>query len=157
MVFSTLHTNDAAGGVTRLIDMGVEPFLISSSLECLIAQRLVRLVCPNCKVSYQVTKEALRDFNLGKEQENIEIFKGKGCSLCKFSGYKGRTGIHEVMLMNNALREMVIQKASSQQIKKKAIECGMRTLRQDGWDKIAKGLTTVEEVLRVTQQEELVD
>ena len=157
LVFSTLHTNDAAGGVTRLIDMGVEPFLISSSLECLIAQRLVRLVCPNCKVSYQVTKEALRDFNLGKEQENIEIFKGKGCSLCKFSGYKGRTGIHEVMLMNNALREMVIQKASSQQIKKKAIECGMRTLRQDGWDKIAKGLTTVEEVLRVTQQEELVD
>ena len=157
LVFSTLHTNDAAGGVTRLIDMGVEPFLISSSLECLIAQRLVRLVCPNCKVSYQVTKEALRDFNLGKEQENIEIFKGKGCSLCKFSGYKGRTGIHEVMLLNNALRELVIQKASSQQIKWKAIECGMRTLRQDGWDKIAKGLTTVEEVLRVTQQEELVD
>src|SRR3989339_651370 len=157
LVFSTLHTNDAAGAITRLIDMGVEPFLVSSSLECLIAQRLVRLVCPNCKVSYQVTKEALRDFNLGKEQENIEIFKGKGCSLCKFSGYKGRTGIHEVMLMNNALREMVIQKASSQQIKKKAIECGMRTLRQDGWDKIAKGLTTVEEVLRVTQQEELVD
>ena len=157
LVFSTLHTNDAAGGITRLIDMGVEPFLVSSSLECLIAQRLVRLVCPDCKVSYQVTKEALRDFNLGKEQENIEVFKGKGCSLCKFSGYKGRTGIHEIMLMNNALREMVIQKASSQQIKKKAIECGMRTLRQDGWDKIAKGLTTVEEVLRVTQQEELVD
>ena len=150
LVFSTLHTNDAAGGVTRLIEMGVEPFLISSSLECLIAQRLVRLVCPNCKVSYQVTKEALRDFNLGKEQENIEIFKGKGCSLCKFSGYKGRTGIHEVMLMNNALREMVIQKASSQQIKKKAIECGMRTLRQDGWDKVKRGITTISEVLRVT-------
>ena len=83
--------------------------------------------------------------------------KGKGCPACKFSGYRGRTGIHEVILMNNTLREMVIERASSQQIKKKAIECGMRTLRQDGWDKILQGITTIEEVMRVTQQEETVE
>jgi len=157
LVLSTLHTNDAAGAITRLLDMGVEPFLVSSSLECLIAQRLVRLICPNCKAAAKATKEVLRNFNLPGESDTIEVFKGKGCPACKFSGYRGRTGIHEVILMNNTLREMVIERASSQQIKKKAIECGMRTLRQDGWDKILQGITTIEEVMRVTQQEETVE
>ncbi|MDO8749331.1 MAG: type II secretion system ATPase GspE [Candidatus Omnitrophota bacterium] len=157
LVLSTLHTNDAAGAITRLLDMGVEPFLVSSSLECLIAQRLVRLICPNCKAAAKATKEVLRNFNLPGESDTIEVFKGKGCPACKFSGYRGRTGIHEVILMNNTLREMVIERASSQQIKKKAIEFGMRTLRQDGWDKILQGITTIEEVMRVTQQEETVE
>ena len=131
--------------------------MVSSSLECLIAQRLVRLICPNCKAANKATKEVLKNFNLPGDSDTIEVFKGKGCPACKFSGYRGRTGIHEVILMNNTLREMVIERASSQQIKKKAIECGMRTLRQDGWDKILQGITTIEEVMRVTQQEETVE
>lgn len=157
LVLSTLHTNDAAGAVTRLLDMGVEPFLVSSSLECLIAQRLVRLICPHCKAAVKATKEVLKNFNPFGDSDTVEVFKGKGCSACKFSGYRGRTGIYEVIVMNNTLREMVIQKASSQQIKKKAVECGLRTLRQDGWDKILKGITTIEEVMRVTQLEEVVE
>ena len=158
LVFSTLHTNDAAGAITRLLDMGVEPFLVSSSLECLIAQRLVRLICPECKAPAVKTSEPiLRSFGIFEKPEKVEIFAGKGCSACKFSGYRGRTGIYEIILMNDTLREMIIKKASSQQIKRKAIELGMRTLRQDGWEKIAKGLTTVEEVMRVTQVEEVVE
>lgn len=154
LVFSTLHTNDASGVITRLLDMGVEPFLISSSLECLIAQRLVRLVCPECKTPAKVSDEVLVNFNISEKPKDAQIFTSKGCPACKFTGYKGRTGIYELIMMNDILREMVLQKASSQQIKKKAVELGMRTLRQDGWQKILKGITTIEEVMRVTQQEE---
>lgn len=157
LVFSTLHTNDAAGAITRLIDMGVEPFLVSSSLECLIAQRLVRLICPDCKGRVKVSQNALKSFNIRENPEDIAVYAGAGCAACKFSGYKGRTGIYEIILMNDTLREMVMQKASSQKIKRKAVEMGMRTLRQDGWQKILKGLTTIEEVLRVTQEEEVVE
>lgn len=157
LVFSTLHTNDAAGAITRLLDMGVEPFLVSSSLECMIAQRLVRLICPECKAPAKVSELALKNFGVSVKLENVNLFAGKGCPACKFSGYRGRTGIYEIILMNDALREMVIQKASSQQIKRKAIEFGMRSLRQDGWNKIQKGLTTIEEVMRVTQIEETVE
>ena len=153
LVFSTLHTNDAAGAITRLLDMGVEPYLVSSSLECLIAQRLVRLICPECKIPVNVSKLMLKDFNFSERLESIQVFAGKGCPACKFSGYKGRTGIYEIILMNDSLREMIIQKASSQQIKRKAIESGMRTLRQDGWQKILNGITSIEEVMRVTQEE----
>lgn len=154
LVFSTLHTNDASGVITRLLDMGVEPFLISSSLECLIAQRLVRLVCPECKTPAKVSEDVLVNFNISEKPKDAQIFTSKGCPACKFTGYKGRTGIYELIMMNDILREMVLQKASSQQIKKKAVELGMRTLRQDGWQKILKGITTIEEVMRVTQQEE---
>jgi len=157
LVFSTLHTNDAAGAITRLLDMGVEPFLVSSSLECMIAQRLVRLICPECRAPAKVSELALKNFGVSEKPENVNLFAGKGCPACKFSGYRGRTGIYEIIVMNDCLREMVIQKASSQQIKRKAIEFGMRSLRSDGWNKIQKGLTTIEEVMRVTQIEETVE
>jgi type II secretion system protein E len=158
LVFSTLHTNDAAGAVTRLLDMGVEQFLVSSSLECLIAQRLVRLICPKCKVETSAQKkqeilEQMKDIPFNPKE--AKIFEGKGCEDCRFTGYHGRTGIHEILLMSEDIREMILQRASSQQIKAKAISQGMLTLRQDGLLKVSQGLTTFNEVIRVTQQEEL--
>jgi type II secretion system protein E len=157
LVFSTLHTNDAAGAVTRLLDMGIEPFLVSSSLECLVAQRLVRLICPKCKVPSKNKNEILHELRgLLSDLKGVEIFEGKGCEECRFTGYLGRTGIHEILIMTEPIREMILQRASSQQIKQKAIaEQGMRTLRQDGLKKVIAGLTTYSEVVRVTQQEEL--
>ncbi len=156
LVFSTLHTNDASGAVTRLLDMGIEPFLVSSSLECLIAQRLVRVICPNCKVPVSPSKEVLEYANsLNIDASNINLFEGKGCQVCRFTGYKGRTGIHEILLVTEDIREMIISRASSQQIKQKAIQQGMRTLRDNGIIKVINGITTYTEVIRVTQQEEL--
>lgn len=156
LVFSTLHTNDASGAVTRLLDMGVEPFLLSSSLECLIAQRLVRIVCPDCKqkISLEEAVKYLKDIKF--DLDKAEVYEAKGCESCRFTGYKGRTAILEVLVITESIREMIINKASSQQIKQKAIVQGMRTLRQDGLLKVIKGLTTISEVLRVTQIEELV-
>ncbi len=157
LVFSTLHTNDAAGSVTRLLDMGIEPFLVSSSLECLIAQRLVRLICPHCKTEDKERDEIIKNIrkDLVEVDDNAKVYEGKGCEFCRFTGYSGRTGIHEVMIMTEQIREMVINRASSQQIKQKAIETqGMKTLRQNGMQKVLMGLTTYNEVLRVTQQEE---
>lgn len=158
LVFSTLHTNDAAGAITRLLDMGLEPFLVASSLECIIAQRLVRSICPKCKVLIKSKDEILEriikagiDFDASK----VELYEGKGCQQCRFTGYLGRTGIYEVLVINEAVREMIISKASNQQIKKKALSCGMRTLRQDGLRKVIDGATTFTEIMRVTQQEEL--
>ncbi len=157
LVFSTLHTNDAAGAVTRLLDMGVEPFLVSSSLECLIAQRLVRLICEKCKTPVKNKEEILREMSrdIKFDANKAEIFEGKGCEACRFTGYRGRTGIHEIIVMQDAIREMILERASSQQIKQKAVLLGMRTLRQDGLQKVLSGLTTFTEVVRVTQQEEL--
>jgi type II secretion system protein E len=156
LVFSTLHTNDAAGAVTRLLDMGIEPFLVSSSLECLIAQRLVRLICPKCKTPVKASKEIIEQL---KEIDSIanttEVFEGKGCQYCRFTGYYGRTAIYEILVVSEAIRELILNKSSSQQIKQKAVSEGMRILRQDGLIKVAKGLTTFSEVIRVTQQEEL--
>lgn len=157
LVFSTLHTNDAAGSVTRLLDMGVEQFLVSSSLECLIAQRLVRLICPNCKAPVKnkeaVLAQAKKD--LGVLPETIELYEGKGCQNCRFTGYRDRTGIHEIIVVSEPIREMILARASSQQIKQKAIAQGMLTLRQDGLKKVLMGQTTYAEVMRVTQQEGL--
>jgi len=156
LVFSTLHTNDAAGAVTRLIDMGVEPFLVSSSLECLIAQRLVRLICPKCKVpvkSADILEHLKKEIGTGLE--GAEIFEGKGCAECRFTGYRGRTGIYEILTITEPIRELILARASSQQVKQKAISQGMRTLRQDGLQKVFTGLTTFAELVRVTQQEEL--
>jgi type II secretion system protein E len=156
LVFSTLHTNDSSGAVTRLLDMGVEPFLVSSSLECLIAQRLVRLVCPECKVKVEPGKELLNQINsLRLGADKINFFEGKGCQHCRFTGYYGRTGIYEILTVTDPIRELILSRASSQQIKQKALMQGMRTLRDDGLAKVARGLTTLTEVLRVTQQEEL--
>ena len=149
LVFSTLHTNDAAGAITRLLDMGVEPFLVSSSIECVIAQRLVRLICPRCKTKVKAPHDLPSDIKLDKDV----IFEGKGCEACKFTGFRGRTAIYEILIMNQALREMVTEHASSNKIKQKAISLGMRTLRQSGIEKVRLGLTTISEVLRVTQKE----
>jgi type II secretory ATPase GspE/PulE/Tfp pilus assembly ATPase PilB-like protein len=136
--------------------MGVEPFLVSSSVECFIAQRLVRLICPKCKNKVTPRQEIMRDFGaVDVDISQVTFYEGKGCEFCKFTGYKGRTGIYEFLAVNDQIREMILQRTSSNLIKKKAIELGMRTLRQDGWDKVKRGLTTISEVIRVTQQEEL--
>ena len=156
LVFSTIHTNDAAGGVTRLVDMGVEPFLVASAVECFIAQRLVRVICDNCKREFKPDKEILKE--LGVSRMNLsktKLYEGKGCESCRFTGYKGRTAIYEILVMSEPIRELVLKRTSSNQIKKKALSLGMRTLRQDGWEKIKKGITTPGEVIRVTQEESL--
>jgi type II secretion system protein E len=156
LVFSTLHTNDASGAISRLLDMKMEPFLVSSSLECLIAQRLVRLICPNCKTPLKSKQEILDQIknDIEFEPRNIELYTGAGCEKCRFTGYHGRTAIYEILTVTEDIRELILNRTSSQQIKQKAISQGMRTLRQDGLQKVLKGLTTFTEVIRVTQQEE---
>ncbi|MBI3997381.1 MAG: Flp pilus assembly complex ATPase component TadA [Candidatus Omnitrophica bacterium] len=150
LVFSTLHTNDAAGGVTRLIDMGIEPYLVASSVLCFIAQRLVRVICPSCQAE-QPAPPGLRDeFGL-TGQVPATVRYGKGCRACKGTGYKGRTAIHEFLLVTDNIQQLVLKRASSHDITHLAQQTQqMRTLRQDGWLKIQQGLTTPEEVLRVT-------
>ena len=156
LVFSTLHTNDAAGGITRLIDVGVEPYLVASAVDAFIAQRLVRVICPNCKQEMKPNKEALRELGVSKlDLSNIKIYEGKGCESCKYTGYKGRTAIYEILVITTPIRELILKRNPSEQIKKKALSLGMRTLRQDGWEKIKRGITTPSEVIKVTQQEEL--
>ena len=152
LVFSTLHTNDAAGSVTRLLDMGIEPYLISSSVECIIAQRLVRVICQECKAPIEITPDIVGDF-VGRKVRGINIvYEGKGCEKCKFRGYRGRTAIYEFLVMNDTIRDMVLRKEPANKIKREALLRGMKTLRQDGWEKILKGITTMEEVARETQQ-----
>jgi type II secretory ATPase GspE/PulE/Tfp pilus assembly ATPase PilB-like protein len=156
LVFSTIHTNDAAGGVTRLVDMGVEPFLVASAVEGFIAQRLVRVICDNCKSEFKPDKEILRELGVSRmDLSKIKLYEGKGCESCRFTGYKGRTAIYEILVMSEPIRELVLKRSSSDQIKKKALSLGMRTLRQDGWEKIKAGITTPGEVIRVTQEESL--
>ena len=163
LVFSTLHTNDAAGGITRLIDMGIDPFLISSSVEAFIAQRLIRVICQKCKeedkgqkaeVKKQIESDLRGILENDNQLKNIEIHKGKGCKACNNTGYKGRTGIYEILLVNEEIRKLILQKVSSDVIKERAVELGMRILLQNGWEKVLAGITTVEEILRVTQMEE---
>jgi type IV pilus assembly protein PilB len=149
LVFSTLHTNDSASALTRLIDMGVEPFLIASSVIAILAQRLVRMICPSCKEEYTPASEALKELHLG---EKGKYYHGKGCSKCKDTGFAGRVGIYELLLLNDEIRNMVAAKVSAQDIKKKAVALGMRTLFDDGMQKVNSGMTTVEEVLRVTEE-----
>ena len=150
-VFSTLHTNDAAGTVTRLIDMGVEPFLICSSLVGVLSQRLIRRVCKNCKTPYEPTDEELE--RMGVEREDIggkKFYYGKGCSTCNQTGYKGRKAICELLVMSNPLIELISKNAPTSVIRNKSIELGMRTIREDGLQAIINGETTVDEVLRYT-------
>lgn len=155
LVFSTLHTNDAAGAVTRLLDMSIEPYLVTSSVDCIIAQRLVRIICNDCKEEYIPDMEVIRE--LVSEQihkfQPAKFYRGKGCATCKFSGYKGRTGIYEILLIDDDIRQLIMERKPANIIKQKAIAKKMKTLRQDGLIKILKGLTTPEEVLRVTQQD----
>jgi general secretion pathway protein E len=155
LVFSTLHTNDAAGAVTRLLDLGVEPYLASSSLVGVVAQRLVRLICKRCRTPYTPTPEELADIGLSRDQLGSDgaLYKGSGCPDCLNTGYWDRTGIYEILLINDHVREQITMRTGSSIIKQDAVRAGMRTLRQDGADKVRQGLTTVEEVLRVTQMD----
>lgn len=153
LVFSTLHTNDAASGVTRLLDMGIDPYLITSTVECFIAQRLIRMVCPKCKYAKQISADMIKEFEGQITDHNVKIYEGKGCEECKFSGYAGRQAIYEILLMSEPLREIVMQNGTASQIKEKAVSLGMTTLRQAGWKKVLSGLTTPEEVIRVTKEE----
>ena len=152
LVFSTLHTNDAPSSLTRLIDMGVEPFLISSSVIGIIAQRLVRTICPACKQSYSPSKEVIDDIGVKLPEGNLKFYKGTGCKVCKNTGYKGRIGIFEMLLLDDKMRDLILAKTSSSQIKRIAHEAGMRTLREDGVAKVLAGVTTIDEVIRVTQE-----
>jgi type II secretory ATPase GspE/PulE/Tfp pilus assembly ATPase PilB-like protein len=152
LVFATLHTNDAAGAATRLIDMGIEPFLIASSAIGILAQRLARKVCDHCKKPYGATPELLK--SLGIAPGTMTFYRGEGCPACKNSGYQGRVGLFELMEMTDAVRGLVVAKASSIAIKSAAAQAGFRTMRQEGLSKATAGTTTVEEVLRVTQEAE---
>jgi general secretion pathway protein E/type IV pilus assembly protein PilB len=153
LVFSTLHTNDAPGSFTRLTDMGIEPFLVASTVEGIMAQRLVRTICADCKVAYQPDlNEIPIDFPL--ENRNAgpipTFYKGTGCRACRQSGYRGRTGIYELMVTNDVIRELVVQRVNSSLIRHEAMKAGMITLRQDGWRKVLRGITTIDEVVRTT-------
>lgn len=151
LVFSTLHTNDASSAVTRLINMGIESFLISASLAGVMAQRLVRMICEDCKESYEPSKAILKRWGL-KEREGIVFYRGRGCEACKGTGYRGRTGIFELMIIDDEIKEMIISSISTVALKKKAQEKGMRLLREDGLDKVLAGITSVEEVARVCEE-----
>ncbi|RYD66501.1 MAG: pilus assembly protein PilB, partial [Verrucomicrobiaceae bacterium] len=151
LVFTTLHTNDAPGAVTRLIDMGVEPFMISASLEGVLGQRLIRKVCPNCKTGYEPTEAVLGQLGLSPHEiGDKNFYYGPGCDVCNNTGYKGRKGIYELLDMNDPVRELINQRAPSVVLKQKAIELGMSTLREDGLRSIYDGETTIEEVLKYT-------
>ena len=155
LVFSTLHTNDAPSAFTRLIDMGIEPFLVASSVEAVLAQRLVRTICVHCKVEQKVEKDFLRKIGFPEEEiDTAKFWRGAGCELCRQLGYQGRMGIYELLILNEALRPLILNRSAATTIAQKAMEMGMRTLRADGWNKVRAGQTTVEEVLRVTQTEE---
>ncbi len=153
LVFSTLHTNDSASAVTRLIDMGIESFLVTSSVIGIMAQRLVRVICPNCKEDYTPDEEELAGIGMTPAMlGGKKISRGQGCPLCLNTGYKGRIGLFELMLLDDTMKNMILKTSDSNAIKNKAVELGMITLRQDGAQKVLEGITTVEEVFRVTQQ-----
>jgi general secretion pathway protein E len=151
IVFSTLHTNDASGAVTRLLDMGIESFLVSSSLVGVLAQRLVRVICQRCKRPFTTEEKILQQ--MGVDKMDFTVFRGKGCEECRYTGYIGRTGIFELMVINDEIKRLILDKVSVDIIRQKAMAYGMQTLRECGWQKVKEGITTTEEVLRVTQEE----
>jgi general secretion pathway protein E len=152
LVFSTLHTNDAASAATRLIDMGIEPFLVASSVVAVLAQRLLRRICPDCKRSYQASEEELSRLDL-PPGTNTTLYRGAGCTACSQTGYRGRTGIFELMVFDDDIRRLIGGKADSTAIKQVAVAKGMVTLKQEGTERVLQGHTTLEEVMRITQQE----
>jgi type II secretory ATPase GspE/PulE/Tfp pilus assembly ATPase PilB-like protein len=152
LVFSTLHTNDAASALTRLIDMGIEPFLISSSVIGVIAQRLVRVICEKCKEEYVPSEDILYGLKIKDRLNNdskIKLYRGKGCSFCKNTGYYGRASIYELIVLDEEIKSLIVTKASSNVINNLAIKNGMKTLKDSGMEKALQGITTIEEVLRV--------
>ncbi len=175
LIFSTVHTNDAAGGVTRLLDMGIEPFLVTSSVRGFIAQRLLRVICPECKeedltVGVNIKKQIMREIsefrkycvdNKCKHNEfadlkesDIHVYRGKGCEACNFSGFKDRTAIYEILVVSKAIKALILQKVSTDRIREEAIKHGMKTLRLAGWERVIEGITTPDEVIRITQIED---
>jgi general secretion pathway protein E len=154
LVFSTIHTNDAPGAITRLVDMQVEPFLVASSLLAVLAQRLVRTICQNCKESYQPNEEELSEIGLSHRDVKV-LYRGKGCETCQHTGYRGRMGIFELMVINDEVRTAIMNNSDSATLKAKAREFGMKTLREDGALKVLAGITTVAEVTRVTREDEV--
>jgi type II secretory ATPase GspE/PulE/Tfp pilus assembly ATPase PilB-like protein len=155
LVFSTLHTNDAAGGITRLVDMGIEPFLVASSVEALVAQRLVRRLCPHCKRPWPVDMAFLE--SIGFPVDDLPtgaICEPVGCEECRGTGYAGRTGIYEILLISDTIRQMIVDRKSAAEIKENALQNGMHTLRMDGFRKALDGVTTLEEVIRVASEDE---
>jgi general secretion pathway protein E len=154
LVFSTLHTNDAAASITRLVDMGVEPFLVSSAVVGILAQRLVRVLCKECRMPYKPTEAELAEIGIQPAQlKGSQIFKARGCEKCWKTGYLGRMGIYELLVMSDAIRNLVLKNADANVIKKAALQEGFHTLREDGASKVLRGITTLEEVLRVTQED----
>ncbi len=153
LVFSTLHTNDAAGAFMRLCDMGVEPFLVSSTVEGVMAQRLVRKLCTECRQEYKPAQEELpEDFPIDSRLDpELRLYQPNGCEKCRGTGFRGRIGIYELLVSNEEIRQLATQKVSSQVIKQAAMKAGMQTLRADGWQKVLDGITTVDEVLRVSK------
>ncbi len=150
LVFSTLHTNDAPGAVTRLLDMGIEGFLVSSSLIGVLAQRLVRVICPSCKEPFVPQQEIVDKMELFGD--NITTYHGAGCEECRHTGYRGRTGIFELMIADGEIRQLILEKVSAEIIRHKAVLKGMQVLRECGLHKVRQGITTIEEVLRVAQE-----
>ncbi len=153
MVFSTVHTNDAAGAITRLVDMGVENFLISSALIGVLAQRLVRVICENCKEKIPIKPSFIKE--MGDYADQGYTYEGKGCERCTNTGYRGRKGLYELMIIDNDIRKLIVENATAHLIRDSARKKGMKILREDGWEKVLSGVTTPEEVLRVTLDNEL--
>jgi type II secretory ATPase GspE/PulE/Tfp pilus assembly ATPase PilB-like protein len=155
LVFSTVHTNDAAGAVTRLLDMGIEPYLAASSLIGVLAQRLVRTLCPRCKTPFRPTAEDLREVSVREEQAaSLTLYRAEGCDLCR-NGYFGRTGVFELLPIDDEVTHQVLDKASASEIRQRGVAKGMRTLLADGQSKVLGGVTTIEELVRVCQRDEL--
>ena len=156
LVFSTLHTNDASGAVARLLEMGIEDFLLASAILGILAQRLVRLICPECRAplppGYKVEEWRRVRNEMGPEMEPEQLFKGQGCPACAHTGYQGRSGIYEFLIVDEAIRPLILQRADASTLRQQAIAQGMQTMAADGWSKVAQGRTTIEEVLRVTQE-----
>jgi len=156
MVFSTLHTNDAPSAITRLVDMGVERFLVASSLVAVLAQRLVRVLCRSCREPYQAAPEELQEIGVRPPAEPVEVYRPRGCDACNHTGYRGRLGIFELMLVDDAIRDLINQHVDAKTIKRCATQNGMITLRRDGAAKVLRGITSVAEVLRATEEEGVV-
>jgi type II secretory ATPase GspE/PulE/Tfp pilus assembly ATPase PilB-like protein len=155
LVFSTLHTNDAPGAATRLVDMGIEPYLIASSVEVIVAQRLVRVICPKCKEEVPASELETARAEFG-ELVPERLYRGVGCRNCQNTGYRGRQGIFEVLAVTDEIRSLIMHHAPSHEIRKVAVRQGMRSLREDGWRIVGEGRTTIDEVMRNTKDEEAV-
>jgi general secretion pathway protein E len=152
LVFSTLHTNDAASAVTRLIDMGIEPFLVTSSVIAIIAQRLVRVLCPKCKEAYTPDDESLANLGIDKNQlDRHPLYRKQGCAACMNTGYRGRTAIFEILILDDPIKRLILKTSDANQIQDEAMKRGMTNLLADGARKVMAGVTTIEEVFRVTR------